>query len=885
MPAGDHEITVSAPGKATKVTTITVASDATFFFVTLDPAYAVEIGVNDGLFDLTNSTVEIDGYSGTYDAGLKVWQFELPAGDHEITVSAPGKATKVTTITVASDATFFFVTLDPAYAVEIGVNDGLFDLTNSTVEIDGYSGTYDAGLKVWQFELPAGDHEITVSAPGKATKVTTITVASDATFFFVTLDPAYAVEIGVNDGLFDLTNATVEIDGYTGTYDAGLKVWQFELPAGDHEITVSAPGKATKVTTITVASDATFFFVTLDPAYAVEIGVNDGLFDLTNATVEIDGYTGTFDAGLKVWQFELPAGDHEITVSAPGKATKVTTITVASDATFFFVTLDPAYAVEIGVNDGLFDLTNATVEIDGYTGTYDAGLKVWQFELPAGDHEITVSAPGKATKVTTITVASDATFFFVTLDPAYAVEIGVNDGLFDLTNSTVEIDGYTGTYDAGLKVWQFELPVGDHEITVSAPGKATKVITITVAADATFFFVTLENAYSVSFIATVSGDPSGVAGADVTIGEETVSTDATGEAVFEGLAAGTYQYSASLTGYPDVTGEVVIESSDVTENIVFTAGQTVTLTVNDGANVLEGASIEIDGQTLSTNDQGQAQVSLTDGNYDYTVSLDGYLGISGSVTVAGAAVSETISLTKISSVTLTVTDGTDPVEGATVIFNSLESTSSSDGTVTYEEVVDGTYDYSVAMAGYVAATGTITVSGADVAEAVTLTAVYQVSLTIVDGGGSPVAGASVTFDGVSATSDADGMASFSEVVDGTYNYSVEHADYIGQTGSVTVAGSDVSEEVTLQLVLSLEEQFGASVAFYPNPATDQLTIEVGVEDSFTVSILDMSGAEVLRQDYAPQNSIQLSVKDLENGVYVLRIHAGNALSTHRIIKQ
>ena len=404
----------------------------------------VAFSVTNGAAGIDGATVTLDGSPLTTDVNGDVTFSGIADGTYDYTVAAAGYITLAGQATVAGSNVSMPVELQTAYLVEIGVNDGLFDITNATVAIDGYSGTYDAGLKVWQFTLPEGDHEITTSAPGKATKVSTISVASGMTFFFVTLDPAYAVEISVNDGLFDIANSTVEIDGYTGTYDAGLKVWQFELPAGDHEITVSAPGKATKVTTITVASDATFFFVTLDPAYAVEIGVNDGLFDLSNSTVEIDGYTGTYDAGLKVWQFELPAGDHEITVSAPGKATKVTTITVASDATFFFVTLDPAYAVEIGVNDGLFDLSNSTVEIDGYTGTYDAGLKVWQFELPAGDHEITVSAPGKATKVTTITVASDATFFFVTLDPAYAVEIGVNDGLFDLTNSTVEIERLHG---------------------------------------------------------------------------------------------------------------------------------------------------------------------------------------------------------------------------------------------------------------------------------------------------------------------------------------------------------------------------------------------------------------------------------------------------------
>ncbi|MDQ2088155.1 hypothetical protein RBH29_17150, partial [Herbivorax sp. ANBcel31] len=75
---------------------------------------------------------------------------------------------------------------------------------------------------------------------------------------------------------------------------------------------------------------------------------------------------------------------------------------------------------------------------------------------------------------------------------------------------------------------------------------------------------------------------------------------------------------------------------------------TVTFTVEDtGTDAIEGAEISIDGQTLTTDAEGETTIDLEDGTYAYQVTADGYVEETGSVEVDGSGVSETVTMTEI----------------------------------------------------------------------------------------------------------------------------------------------------------------------------------------------------------------------------------------------
>ena len=71
----------------------------------------------------------------------------------------------------------------------------------------------------------------------------------------------------------------------------------------------------------------------------------------------------------------------------------------------------------------------------------------------------------------------------------------------------------------------------------------------------------------------------------------------------------------------------------------------LTFMVSAQAGVLEGVEININGTLLITNEQGIAQIELSDGAYPYTASAPGFDFYEGTVTIAGAVAEEVIFMT------------------------------------------------------------------------------------------------------------------------------------------------------------------------------------------------------------------------------------------------
>jgi hypothetical protein len=74
----------------------------------------------------------------------------------------------------------------------------------------------------------------------------------------------------------------------------------------------------------------------------------------------------------------------------------------------------------------------------------------------------------------------------------------------------------------------------------------------------------------------------------------------------------------------------------------------------------------------------------------------------------------------------------------------------------------------------------------------------QVTINVTDSGSNPVENAEVNFNSTTETTDMNGTAVFSNVPDGLVVYTINKACYEEATGSITVAGGDVSETIVIQ---------------------------------------------------------------------------------------
>jgi hypothetical protein len=75
----------------------------------------------------------------------------------------------------------------------------------------------------------------------------------------------------------------------------------------------------------------------------------------------------------------------------------------------------------------------------------------------------------------------------------------------------------------------------------------------------------------------------------------------------------------------------------------------VAFEVTDGTNPIDGATIAINGQTLTTNSAGKAAITLVNGSYPYTVSLNQYESHTEMIVVNGNNVIETVALIYLSA--------------------------------------------------------------------------------------------------------------------------------------------------------------------------------------------------------------------------------------------
>lgn len=76
--------------------------------------------------------------------------------------------------------------------------------------------------------------------------------------------------------------------------------------------------------------------------------------------------------------------------------------------------------------------------------------------------------------------------------------------------------------------------------------------------------------------------------------------------------------------------------------------QAVTFTVKDNAStpaVIEGARVDVNGSKIKTDASGKAVFNLREGTYPYSVTHNGYAKVTGTVTVASAAVAQAVTMT------------------------------------------------------------------------------------------------------------------------------------------------------------------------------------------------------------------------------------------------
>ncbi len=223
----------------------------------------------------------------------------------------------------------------------------------------------------------------------------------------------------------------------------------------------------------------------------------------------------------------------------------------------------------------------------------------------------------------------------------------------------------------------------------------------------------------------------------------------------------------------------------------------VTFHVTSNGNDLEGALVTVGPLTLPTNASGIAVFSLENGDYNYTVTKNGFTDAEGTFTIAGEPLLVEVEMEPCWNLVLHLIDQNGTITDSALVIVNNDSLWTTTGTATFC-VTELTINYEVYIEGYYPSIGTMTIPPYPVIIQIIMNPVYYGVTFFVNCCGEPLAGISLTIGTQTIVTGPTGMVILS-LPAGTYSYIAG-----GIEGTVTIPPPayidlDICGEVTFHV--------------------------------------------------------------------------------------
>ena len=588
-----------------------------------------------------------------------------------------------------------------------------------------------------------------------------------------------------------------------------------------------------------------------------------------NITNQVFNWSSANSEG--VYSLTAPNNTYVLSAWAPGYHAETQTVVVkGSSKTLNFVltpltTSSYTVPVEVHAKNGT-DLSGVSVAYSGPTsGTMpltnaSGGTSV---KLTDGTYELTASLTGFTTAYANVTVANqNPAVTTITLPPVQTgppptfkltfhvvsavTGSGIGGAWVNSTQSGKTVTCGAPTSSSGYT--SCNMANGTYAFTISAIGYVPQAVNVTVSGTTVAPSVKLVKAVTVSSypvsVEVRSQNGTALSGVSVWYSGPTSGTmpltNASGGTMAQ-LTNGTYELTASLTGYTTNSTNVTVAGKNVNVAITLTPippppppTYTVTLHVVNAANgsAIAGAwaNLTEKGKLVAcgppTSASGNTSCSLANGTYPFTISANGFVTQNVNITVSGTTTAPTIRLVKVAppptyvvSVEVRSKNGT-AVSGASVSYSgttsgTMPSTNATGGTSV--TLGNGTYRFTASLTGFNTNSTNGTVAGNNLNIPITLTPTqtvppptYKLTFHVETSAGANLAGAWVnrTVSGKNVTcgspTSSSGYSSC-DLANGTYTFTISAKGYVSQTETLTVSGTTVAPVGTAGAELSSEQ--------------------------------------------------------------------------------
>ena len=536
-------------------------------------------------------------------------------------------------------------------------------------------------------------------------------------------------------------------------------------------------------------------------------------------------------------------GSYQVTASKDGYQSSSLTVNVLSGGTtvanFSLSQIVVPGSISGSITDAVdgSPISGAQVS-DGTRTTVTDALGSYSIDnVPPGTYQVTPSKADYQSSSLAVSVLSGATSVanfslsqILTPGRITGSVTDVKDGS-PIVGATLSAGTRTVTTDASGKYAIANVPPGAYAVVASKDGYESSSLTVNVYSGGTtltnFSLSQIFTPGSISGSVTDSKDGSPMAGATVSDGTRTATTDATGTYSIANVPPGTYQVTASKSGYQSssltvsvLAGATAVANLSLSQ-IILLGSITGSVTDAKDGSPIAGATVS-DGTTTALTD-GAGTYSINDvpaGSYQVVGSKVGYQSSSLTVTVlSGPTAIANLALSQIivtGNITGSVTDAKDasPMVGATVSDGTRTATTDATGTYSIANVPPGTYQVTASKSGYQSSSLTLSVlAGATAIANLSLSQIIvpgSITGSVTDAkDGSPIAGAAVSDGTRTVLTDATGKYTISDIPAGSYQVVAGKEGYRSLTSTATVVSGG-----TAMLDFSLNQKEPAANAIW-----------------------------------------------------------------------
>ena len=678
---------------------------------------------------------------------------------------------------------------------------------------------YTTSSGTTSFNSFPGTYSYTVEYDNYITKTSSV-IVSDNTFIEVELEPVpyYNITFRVRDGVNPVQGVSIVVTGedineQTGSTNSQGVATGFQLPEGTYHYLATKEDWETQEDDFTIYNNAVIDIQLQSiPRYNITFTVRNNGLPLSGANISFNGITlQTTTTGTAT--FTESNGVYDWIVSKSEFIEQSGKITVNNaDLNKYVDLVQTEYNITFTVhNERDLPLSNATVTVGSESiQTNRQGVAI--FQRISGSYNYTVSADGYYLQQGLIIVNSQSANVSTTLNPmTYNVTFIVQINGQPVSNQAVVLDGDT-LYTNSRGTVVFDKTSGNYDWKIERDGYQTQEGSVVVTNQSALVTADLQRTQGTLYIYVKDTNSQGnvLVGANVTINGELKTTNNEGQAGPWNLTLGTWQWRASMDGYNETSGTVVVKegsnSSTIFLNKIDSSQFIVSFTVREGTTPLEGATIELsNGTVLTTNVNGQAQTSLIIGEYSYTISYgDFFIEQEGSFNLTNDLTLPISLVRKTTDVSIKVTNvfTSEPISEAIVTFHNQTRHTNESGLATFEDIpmssssircqvskeplFEDTYEYFTVNTE----NPQFTVELGDDA--------YSVIFTIKDEDGNNLSGVTIQMNSVTQYTDQNGQAVFAGLIANTYRWQLFKQNYISKTGSVVITDSNVYQNLSLE---------------------------------------------------------------------------------------